>query len=146
MKTKFHAAAALAAFFVLGACSNEPIDVGPADPQANALKNMPKELPPSIKSARTYRCRDNSLVHISFLDDNVTALVRDKEENPPIATLKAPAPGQPFVFEGFSLTGSGETVTYKSPQSGTQTCRSSTCVASVHLWPNGSSIVPLRSP
>jgi len=126
MKTSFYAFAPLAALLVLGACSPEPIDVGPVDPQANMLKNAPPvALPPAIKSARTYRCRDNSLVHISFLDDNVTALVRDKEENPPIATLKAPAPGEAFVFEGFSLSGSGESVTYKSPQSGTQTCRSS---------------------
>ncbi len=120
------AAAPVAALFALGACQNEPEKVGQAaDPHAEALKNAPPvQLPPSIKVARTYRCRDNSLVHISFMSDNVTAIVRDKEEEPPRATLKAPAPDQPFVSEGYSLSGSGPNVTYRSPDSGTLTCRS----------------------
>jgi hypothetical protein len=57
------------------------------------------------------------------MNDNVTAAVRDKQEEPPVATLRAPAPGQPFVAEGFSLSGSGSTVTYKSPDAPSQTCR-----------------------
>jgi hypothetical protein len=123
--TRLLAAASTAALFVLAACQQEPVKVGEAsDPQAEALKNAPKvELPPSIKEAKTYRCKDNSLVYVSFMSDNVTAMVRDKQEEPPVATLKAPAPGQPFVAEGFSLSGSGGTVTYKSPDSGTQSCR-----------------------
>lgn len=123
--TRTLAAASVAALFLLGACNSEPQVVGgPADDQAEALKNAPKvQLPPAIKVARTYRCKDNSIVYISFLADDQTALVRDKEENPPIATLKAPAQGQPFVSEGFSLSGSGENITYKSPESGTLTCR-----------------------
>jgi hypothetical protein len=124
-QTRFLAAAPLAALFVLAACQSEPIKVGEAaDPQAEALKNAPPvQLPPAMKD-KTYRCKDNSVVYVSFSGDNLTALVRDKEEEPPIATLKAPAPGQPFVAEGFSLSGNGSNVTYKSPDSGTQTCRS----------------------
>jgi len=128
--TRLLAAAPLAACFVLGACQSEPVVVGQAaDPQAEALKNAaPVQLPPSIKMARTYRCKDNSVVHISFMSDDVTAMVRDKEEEPPRATLKASAPGAAFEGQGqqgqgFKLSGSGETVTYTSPDSGTQTCR-----------------------
>jgi hypothetical protein len=129
-QTRFLAAAPLAALSVLAACQSEPIKVGEAaDPQAEALKNAPPvQLPPSIKEAKTYRCKDNSVVHISFMNDNVTAMVRDKEEEPPIATLKAPAAGQPFEGQGpegqgFKLVGSGNNVTYTSPDSGTQSCR-----------------------
>jgi hypothetical protein len=80
-------------------------------------------LPPAIRESKTYRCKDNSLVYVSFLDDDLTAMVRDKQEEPPIATLKAPEPGRPFVAEGFSLSGSGASVTYTSPDSGTLTCK-----------------------
>lgn len=117
-------AAPLAALLILAACQTEPEKVGgPDDPQAEALKNAaPVELPPSIKQARSYRCRDNSLLHVTFMSDDVTALVRDKEEEPPRSTLKAPTAGQPFVAEGYSLSGSGETVTYKSPDAPSQSC------------------------
>jgi hypothetical protein len=124
------AAAPLAALLILAACNTEPQEVGgPADPQADALKNAPQvQLPPSIKEAKTYRCKDNSLVYVNFMSDNVTANVRDKEEEPPRVTLKAPAPGQPFegvepLGKGFKLSGSGATVTYTSPDSGTLSCR-----------------------
>lgn len=125
MKTLMFAAAPLAAIFVLGGCSNDPIQVGAADPQANLVKNLSSQTPtptPSIKSSRAYRCKDNSLVHITFMSDDITAMVRDSEEEPPRVTLKAPAPGQSFVAEGYSLSGSGTNVTYKSPDSPSQTC------------------------
>jgi hypothetical protein len=123
------ATAATAALVLLAGCQSEPVKVGEAaDPQAEALKNAPKvALPPTMKD-KTYRCKDNSVVYVSFSSDNLTALVRDKEEEPPVATLKAPAAGQPFEGQGdqgkgFKLVGSGDSVTYTSPDSGTQTCR-----------------------
>jgi hypothetical protein len=119
------ASACLAALLTAVGCSNEPevVDANP-DPQAKELaKAPPVTLPPAIRESKTYRCKDNSLVYVSFLDDNLTAMVRDKQEEPPVATLKAPEPGKPFVAEGFSLSGSGPTVTYKSPDSGTLTCK-----------------------
>jgi hypothetical protein len=127
--TPLLATAATAALILLAGCQSEPIKVGEgADPQAEALKNAPKvALPPTMKD-KTYRCKDNSVVYVSFSSDNLTAMVRDKEEEPPRTTLKAPAPGQPFEGQGpeakgFKLSGSGDTVTYTSPDSGTQTCR-----------------------
>jgi len=128
--TRLLVAAATAALLALSACQQEPIKVGEgADPQAEALKNAPKvALPPSIKQARTYRCKDNSVVYVNFMSDDVTANVRDKEEEPPRTTLTAAAPGQPYQLTDqqggkWSLSGSGDTVTYTSPDSGTQTCR-----------------------
>lgn len=108
------------------ACKQQPEVVDTtSDPQAEELaKAPPVTLPPPIKSSKTYRCKDNSVVYVSFLADDVTALVRDKEEEPPISTLKAPKPGEPFVSEGFALSGSGSSVTYTSPDSGTLSCKS----------------------
>jgi hypothetical protein len=124
-KTHILAAASLAALVSLAACNREPevVDTNP-DPQAAELaKAPPVTLPPAIKESKTYRCKDNSLVYVTYLTDNMTAMVRDKQEEPPVATLKAPAPGQPFVSEGFSLTVNGNSVTYNSPDAGTQTCK-----------------------
>lgn len=122
---RFFAAASVAASLLLAACSNEPevVDTNPDPMKEELAKAAPVELPPAIKEAKSYRCKDNSLVHVTYLTDNVTAMVRDKEEEPPIATLKAPAPGQPFVSEGFSLTVAGNSITYKSPDAGTLTCK-----------------------
>ena len=119
---------ALVAAAALAGCNKEDhtIVAGPDvnDPQANVVANLDNvQLPPSISASKTYRCKDNSLVYITFLTDNVTALVRDKQEEPPVATLKAPAPGQAYVFEGYSLSGEGDQVTYKSPDSGSQSCK-----------------------
>lgn len=126
-KSRLLAAAPLVALFALGGCTSEPIKVGEAaDPHANELKNAPPvQLPPSIKEAKAYRCRDNSLVHITFLSDDTTAIIRETAgAEPPKATLVAPAAGQPFVSGDYSLTGSGATVTYKAPGKAAQSCRS----------------------
>ncbi len=119
------AAASVAASLSLAACSNEPEVVDPnPDPQAAELaKAPPVTLPPAIRESKTYRCKDNSLVYVTYLADDVTAMVRDKQEEPPVATLKAPAAGQPFVSEGFSLSVDGNSITYNSPDKGTQTCK-----------------------
>jgi hypothetical protein len=130
-KTPFLLTASAAAALALLGCGQKQPEVVQTnvDPQAEALKTAPPvELPPAIKVAKTYRCKDNSLVYVSFLTDDVTALVRDKQEEPPVATLKAPAAGQAFVGEGetgkgFSLSGSGDTVSYTSPDSGTLSCK-----------------------
>ncbi len=119
------AAASVAASLSLAACSNEPevVDTNP-DPQAAELaKAPPVTLPPAIKESKTYRCKDNSLVYVTYMADNVTAMVRDKQEEPPVATLKAPAAGEPFVSEGFSLSVNGNSITYNSPDKGTQSCK-----------------------
>ena len=120
------AAAPFAALLSLAACNNEPETVSAAgeDPLADQLKTAPPvQLPPAIASSKTYRCKDNSIVYISFMTDGVTAAVRDVESDPPVATLKAAAPGQPFEFEGYSLSGNGDQVTYKSPDKGSQSCK-----------------------
>jgi hypothetical protein len=118
-------AAALAAFLSLSACKSEPevVEANPDPMKEELAKAAPVALPPPIKSSKAYRCKDNSLVYVTLLADDVTAMVRDKQEEPPVANLKAPAPGQPFVSEGFSLTVSGNSITYNSPDKGSQRCK-----------------------
>ena len=122
---RFFAAASVAASLLLSACGNEPevVDTNPDPMKEELAKAAPVTLPPAIKASETYRCKDNSLVYITFLADDVTAMVRDKQEEPPVANLKAPAPGKPFVSEGFSLTVSGNSITYNSPDKGSQSCK-----------------------
>lgn len=97
-----------------------------ANASANATATANVTLPPAIKNTVKYRCTgDNSVIEASFLADDVTVNLRPGGQPTASPTvLKATAPGQPFEAEGYSLSGSGETVTYKSPTGGSQTCRS----------------------
>ncbi len=130
MTTRIATAAALAA---LSACNDRPAATAPANEAANessaanttaATSNV--ALPPAIRASRTYRCTsDNSVIEVNFLADDVTANLRPGGQDTAAPTvLTAPAPGQPFVAEGYSLSGSGETVTFDSPTTASQTCRS----------------------
>jgi hypothetical protein len=123
MKQHILTAAFAAAFLALSGCSNEPeiVDTNP-DPQAAELAAAAKvELPPAIQASRTYRCKDNSLVYIDFYTNN-TALVR-KEKGGEAATLTAPAAGQAYVAEGYSVSGSGPQIDYSAPGQSGQSCK-----------------------
>ncbi|WP_106639576.1 hypothetical protein [Allosphingosinicella vermicomposti] len=116
-------AASAAALLSLSAC-NEPevVTANAPDPQAEALANAaPVELPPSIQSTRTYRCKDNSLLYADFYTNN-TVKVRDKK-GPEGTILTAPEAGQAYAAEGYSLSGNGTTVTYTAPGKGAQSCK-----------------------
>lgn len=118
------AAASVAAFLSLAACNNEPemISSNAADPQAEELaKAAPVELPPSIQASRTYRCKDNSLFYADFYTNN-TAQV-SSERSGPKTQLTAPAAGEAYVAEGYSLSGNGTDVSYTAPGKGTQSCK-----------------------
>ena|SRR5690349_3230891 len=118
--------AALTASLSLMACDSQPQTLnnsGPQDPQAEALSNAaPVELPPSIASSKTYRCKDNSLVYADFFT-NDTVNVRLGSRDAARTLLTAAAPGQPFTAEGYSLSGNGASVTLTSPGKGSQSCK-----------------------
>lgn len=94
------------------------------DPMANELANAaPVELPPAIAASKTYRCKDNSIVHIDWLADNQTANVRVGDG---LATqVKAPAAGEPMVAEGYALKGDKDagSVTLTRPGTGAELCK-----------------------
>lgn len=123
MKSRLSLAAApLAALLALAACENETIN-GNVDPNANAANTAaaPVEAPPMIQASRTYRCKDNSLLYADFYT-NDTVQVRAAKDKPP-TILTAPAAGQPYVAEGYSLSANSEQISYTAPGMGTQSCK-----------------------
>ena len=118
------AAAPLAALLALAACENPTIDPNKED-QANAAAAAnaaaPVEAPPMIQASRTYRCKDNSLLYADFYT-NSTVNVRDKKDGPG-TILTAPADGQPYVAEGYSLSANAAQINYSAPGKGSQSCK-----------------------
>lgn len=111
---------ALVAAAALAGCNKAE----PVDQTANVAVNEPLVLPPAILASKTYRCKDNSLAYVDYLDDNKTATVRDSQGGTPTALTAAEADG-PFIAEGYSLTGNptASSVTLARPGKGAQACR-----------------------
>ncbi|TZG27702.1 hypothetical protein [Sphingomonas montanisoli] len=119
-------AVALGASLLLAACNSKPETVVAGDiPDPDAAKlnaAAPVELPPSIVSSHAYRCKDNSLVDVSFFNNNTATLKTAKEG--PTTTLTAPADGQPYVAEGgYAIKGNGSTIELTAPGKGTLSCK-----------------------
>jgi len=119
---------ALGALLALSACNNnrqpEVIDSNP-DPLANQVANAaPVELPPAIKADKTLRCKDQSLVYVTFFQGDKQAVVRTERDGTP-TTLKAPETGKPLIAEGgWQMTGGPDEVTLTRPGKPAQTCHS----------------------
>jgi len=119
------AAASCAALASLASCNREPqiINAGPPDTQEDALKSAkPVALPPSIEVSRTYRCKDNSLIQVDFMNDKKTAVLRSPRDASPVV-LNAPEAGKPYVAPGISITGRGTTINAQLPNKGGQDCK-----------------------
>ena len=86
------------------------------------------ELPPAITASKTYRCKDNSLVYIDWLEKNgqpAGANFRSDRTGTP-TSLKPGADGAaPFTAEGYSLSGdkAASTVELTGPGKGAQSCK-----------------------
>jgi hypothetical protein len=105
-----------AAILSLAACngSPEPMNVGTSDPMDAELANAAPPPPlPMIKATHTYRCKDNGLIVLDFMTDDVTVNFKSSKEGP-ITQLKASEAGKPFVSADGKTTieGSGTSVTY----------------------------------
>ena len=115
------------ASLALMACQKETIDPGAEKNEiaaANAANAAKVVLPPSITATKTYRCKDNSVVHIDWLSDKMSANVR-AGENDPSVQLKAAVAGEAMIAEGHSLTGdaSAASITLTRPGKGEQSCK-----------------------
>jgi len=108
---------ALVAAFALAGCKEkapESMNTGAYDPQAAELANAATLAPPPmIKSSHSYRCKDNSLIFVDFMTDDMTATFKPAKDGE-ITTLKAPAAGEPYVSAdgAKTVTGSGTAITY----------------------------------
>ena len=118
----------LLASAALGGCDNKDHTIvagTPNDNQPAVAKIDPSLLPPAIVASTIYRCKDNSVVYIDWLADNLSANFRAKQNDTP-KVLKAPEAGKPLTTaDGYSLTGSatGATVTLTRPGMGAQSCK-----------------------
>ena len=121
-------AVAAATFLSLAGCQQqEPEVVGGPQPDAVAKEadsRPPAQLPPPIRETKNYRCADTSAIQVNFLADDLTANVRPADNvTAPPTVLTAPAAGEAFVAEGYSLSGSGDTVNYAAPGKPSQSCK-----------------------
>ena len=115
-----------AALLALAACNQpkpEVVDTNP-DPMAGQLANAaPVEMPPAIKADKTLRCKDNSLVYVTFFEGDKMALVRTAKEGSP-TQLKADKSGDPLTAEGgWKLTGTPAAIELTQPGKGAQSCK-----------------------
>ena len=119
-RTKFVVVATL---LTLSACQQETIVAGRKDDMAEELAKAPKVvLPPSIKSTKSYRCKDGSLIYVDLFQGDKMANLRSADTGP-ATKLEAPEAGQPMVAEGYSMTVSGNSLTVTQPGKGSQTCK-----------------------
>ncbi len=123
-KTTLFATAALLALS-LAACDpkTETVITQAPDPQAAELAKAPKiELPPSIKSSETFRCKDNSLAFVDFMSDGKTVNLRT-EKGGTAVKLVAPTAGEPMIADGYSMTGTSTAITLAQPGKPSQPCK-----------------------
>jgi len=122
---KQHILLPVAMLAALSACGqSQPEVVGNLpDPQAAELAAAkPVALPAPIKDSRTYRCKDNSLIFVDFLADDMGANLRTEKTGVP-TPLKATAKGEPFTAEGgYEVAGNGKSVSITLPGKAKQAC------------------------
>jgi hypothetical protein len=118
--------AAAVALLALSACNNdkaETVTSTAPDPMASVLANAaPVELPPAMKAEVSMRCKDNSLVYVTFFDGDKMALIKSTKDGT-ATKLTAEKAGDPLKAEGYSLTGTPKNITVTQPGKGTLTCK-----------------------
>lgn len=115
---------AFAALVALSACNNSAAEETAANAAAPSNQvAAPVELPPAITAEKTLRCKDNSLVYVTFFEGNRQALVRTEQNGTP-TMLKAETAGDPLVADGgYRMTGTPESIDLTLPGKGAQACR-----------------------
>jgi hypothetical protein len=110
----------------LAACQPETIDPNKeANEQAQKAQQEAAKMPkmPMISSSKIYRCDDNSIANVDFMDDGITANLKMGKESM-LKQLVAAEKGKPFTAaDGYSLDGSGSSVKLTTPGHKSQTCR-----------------------
>ena len=143
--------ASMAAFIVLSACGQkEPEAVGgmydPDDSDALAAEEAElTDVPPMVRASKSYRCKDNSVVYVTFYTNDTQVGVADSNSAPPTILSneaaaapaagdapsetegddgEAPAADGPIRFsgDGQTVVGTGDSIQYAKSGSGLQTC------------------------
>ena len=120
------AALATAAFAGCGKNTQTIVAENPGDRNTPASAPIdPASLPPAIVASKIYRCKDNGVVYIDWLADNLSANLRS-DKNGAAAMVKAPEAGRPMVAEGgYSLSGTAtaSSITVARPGKGSVACK-----------------------
>lgn len=117
--------AALAAT-ALSACDKSDHNIVAGSKEDNVTVNAAAVvLPPSIESSQSYRCKDNSVVYIDWLNDKKTADVSATKGGTATRLTSAEA-GKVMTATGYSLTGTkdSKSITLEQPGKASQSCKS----------------------
>jgi sulfopyruvate decarboxylase TPP-binding subunit len=118
--TRTFAIFSIAAAAALAGCDNSDHNIvagEPYDPMANAVQNLDQvELPPSIVASHAYRCADNSLVYVDWLNNDTARVKATRNEVGATVTR-----GEDGVYVGAGQTLSG------SAADGTVTVNGKSC-------------------
>jgi len=119
----------LAVAAALAGCSKEghTIVAGgtPDDNQANAPANAAIALPPAIVATKVYRCDDNNVVTVDYLQDGKSANVHG-DKGGASTLVSAPEAGKAMTADGgYSVEGSPTQATAKIavPGHASQSCK-----------------------
>ena len=110
---------------LLSACNKSDHTIVAGSKEDNVTVNTANVvLPPAIESSQSYRCKDNSVVYIDWLNDKKTADIRAKKDGEATRVTAAEA-GKAMTAAGYSLTGDkdAKTVTVERPGKGSQSCK-----------------------
>ena len=122
----------VAGALALAACKQETIVAGEQpDPMKDELaKAAPVELPPAIAASKTYRCKDNSLVRIDWLQGGKGAYLHGEGHDQTHLKVAEAIEGQPASTDlaaegGFLLKGeaTASTVSLTLPGKSAQSCK-----------------------
>jgi hypothetical protein len=116
----------LIAAAALAGCDQQShtIVAGSPDDNTTAVNTANIQLPPAIEASKSYRCKDNTVVYIDWLNDKKTADIRDAKSGAPTRLTAAEA-GKAMTAAGYSLTGNStaSTITVERPGKGSQSCK-----------------------
>jgi len=124
MKKLLLPAAALA-LVSLAACNTKPTEVTSTSPDPNAAelaKRKPVELPPSMTSEVTFRCKDQSVFIVDFFQGDKQVLIKPEKEGG-LTKLTAEKAGDPYKADGYELTGDKTGITLTVPGKPAQACK-----------------------
>lgn len=131
MKTLITFSALAASALALAACNNTNADdAAAAEVAANeATPAAPVTLPPAVVASKIYRCRDASVIYVDFLSNtgdlagSMNANIRT-ENIAGTSTMLTKADAEAlYEAEGYSVSGSGDSVTIAVPGKNAQTCK-----------------------
>ena len=120
---------ALIASAVLAGCGKSNNNIVAGTPERGQAADAPVNtagvvLPPMIEASKSYRCKDNAVVYIDWLNDKKTADIHASKEGSANRVVAAEA-GKPMSGAGYSLTGTKDaaSVSVERPGKGTQSCK-----------------------